>query len=233
MIIDRAFAPNMPGAAAFVSERPMAVGQVARRTLLPGQPIPINALEEQKIVTRGNVVKVVVEDGDLSIVTYGSSLQSGSAGFAHSAAESRHRRDHQRDHPAGRISADSERMMLRLLSLVVLALSISTADAAVRIKDIANLKGVRENQLVGYGLVIGLKGTGDTLRNSPFTEQSLQSMLDNMGINVRGTVAAHAKRRGRDRDRGVAALHRPAVRGSTSPCRRSATPPRCWVARSS
>jgi len=80
MIIDRAFAPNMPGAAAFVSERPMAVGRIARRTLLPGQLIPINALEEQKIVTRGNVVKVVVEDGDLSIITYGSSLQSGSAG---------------------------------------------------------------------------------------------------------------------------------------------------------
>jgi flagella basal body P-ring formation protein FlgA len=80
MIIDRAFAPNMSGAAAFVSERPMAVGRIARRTLLPGQLIPINALEEQKIVTRGNVVKVVVEDGDLSIITYGSSLQSGSAG---------------------------------------------------------------------------------------------------------------------------------------------------------
>jgi flagella basal body P-ring formation protein FlgA len=58
----------------------MAVGHIARRTLLPGQLIPINALEEQKIVTRGNVVKVVVEDGDLSIITYGSSLQSGSPG---------------------------------------------------------------------------------------------------------------------------------------------------------
>lgn len=46
---------------------------------------------------------------------------------------------------------------------------------------------MRENQLIGYGLVIGLKGTGDTLRNTPFTEQTLQSMLDNMGINIRGT----------------------------------------------
>ena len=44
---------------------------------------------------------------------------------------------------------------------------------------------MRENQIVGYGLVIGLNGTGDTLRNAPFTEQSLQSMLENMGINVR------------------------------------------------
>jgi flagellar P-ring protein FlgI len=57
--------------------------------------------------------------------------------------------------------------------------------AGVRIKDITTIKGVRENQLVGYGLVIGLSGTGDSLRNSPFTEQSLQSMLDRMGVNVR------------------------------------------------
>jgi flagellar P-ring protein precursor FlgI len=78
-------------------------------------------------------------------------------------------------------------MILRLLLGMILCLSISAAEAAVRIKDIATLKGVRENQILGYGLVIGLKGTGDTLRNSPFTEQSLQSMLDNMGINIRGT----------------------------------------------
>jgi flagellar P-ring protein precursor FlgI len=78
-------------------------------------------------------------------------------------------------------------MICRLIWGVILVLSITTADAAVRVKDIANLKGVRENQILGYGLVIGLKGTGDTLRNSPFTEQSLQSMLDNMGINIRGT----------------------------------------------
>jgi flagellar P-ring protein FlgI len=78
-------------------------------------------------------------------------------------------------------------MMLRLLSFFVLLFSCTVADAAVRIKDIANLKGVRDNQIIGYGLVIGLKGTGDTLRNAPFTEQSLQSMLDNMGINIRGT----------------------------------------------
>ncbi|WP_152046132.1 flagellar basal body P-ring protein FlgI [Aureimonas psammosilenae] len=58
-------------------------------------------------------------------------------------------------------------------------------NEGVRIKDITTIKGVRENQLVGYGLVIGLQGSGDSLRNSPFTEQSLQSMLDRMGVNVR------------------------------------------------
>ena len=80
MIVDRPFPMNMPGLAAFASERPMAVGRIARRALMPGQMIPLNALEEQKLVTRGNVVKVVMEDGGLTIVTYGSSLQSGTPG---------------------------------------------------------------------------------------------------------------------------------------------------------
>ena len=51
------------------------------------------------------------------------------------------------------------------------------------------MQGVRANQLIGYGLVIGLNGTGDSLRNAPFTDQSLQSMLDRMGINVRNSKA--------------------------------------------
>ncbi|ADZ72307.1 flagellar basal body P-ring protein FlgI [Polymorphum gilvum] len=76
--------------------------------------------------------------------------------------------------------------MRLLLALLAILLAVPPAAAMVRIKDIASLQGVRDNQLVGYGLVIGLQGSGDTLRNSPFTEQSLQSMLDSMGVNVRG-----------------------------------------------
>jgi flagellar P-ring protein FlgI len=57
--------------------------------------------------------------------------------------------------------------------------------AEVRIKDITFPLGPREYQLIGYGLVIGLQGTGDTLRNAPFTEQSTSSLLDRMGVNVR------------------------------------------------
>jgi flagellar P-ring protein precursor FlgI len=75
--------------------------------------------------------------------------------------------------------------MLRLLLLVIAVLCANGAEAMTRIKDIAAVQGVRDNQLVGYGLVMGLQGTGDTLRNSQFTEQSLQSMLDRMGVNVR------------------------------------------------
>lgn len=73
---------------------------------------------------------------------------------------------------------------------------ISSASAASRIKDIADFEGIRENQLIGYGLVVGLNGTGDTLRNAPFTRQSLQAMLERLGVNTRGvdlntnTVAA-------------------------------------------
>ena len=52
----------------------------------------------------------------------------------------------------------------------------------VRVKDVASLQESRDNQLVGYGLVIGLPGTGDSLRNSPFTEQSIRAMLENLGI---------------------------------------------------
>lgn len=55
-----------------------------------------------------------------------------------------------------------------------------------RIKDIVNFESVRENQLIGYGLVVGLNGSGDSLKNSPFTEQSLLAMLERLGVNVRG-----------------------------------------------
>lgn len=55
----------------------------------------------------------------------------------------------------------------------------------VRIKDIARFSGVRDNQLVGYGLVVGLNGTGDTLTNSPYTKESLTSMLERLGVNIR------------------------------------------------
>src|SRR4051795_13336515 len=81
-------------------------------------------------------------------------------------------------------------MIFRFLFVLTLVFSVARAHAAVRIKDIADIKGLRENQIVGYGLVIGLNGTGDTLRNAPFTEQSLQSMLENMGINVRNETTS-------------------------------------------
>lgn len=74
--------------------------------------------------------------------------------------------------------------MIRLLALIALAVAAFAPSAAAgsRIKDIATLQSSRDNQLVGYGLVIGLQGTGDGLRNAPFTEQSIRAMLENLGI---------------------------------------------------
>jgi flagellar P-ring protein precursor FlgI len=60
------------------------------------------------------------------------------------------------------------------------------AHAEARIKDIATFEGVRENMLMGYGLVVGLNGTGDKLTNNAFTEQSLIAFLERQGVNTRG-----------------------------------------------
>lgn len=80
MITERAFAPSLLGVAMFIEGRQILVGRMARRALLPGQPIPSNAVEDPWTVARGAQVKVVVEDSGLSIVTYGSAMQSGAPG---------------------------------------------------------------------------------------------------------------------------------------------------------
>lgn len=77
---------------------------------------------------------------------------------------------------------------LYLSFIFMLALGLQTADSASRIKDLVAVEGIRENQLVGYGLVVGLNGTGDSLNNSPFTRQSLQSMLERLGVNTRSAT---------------------------------------------
>lgn len=83
------------------------------------------------------------------------------------------------------------RRMIMTASLMAFVLAITSvfapsAFAYSRIKDLADVEGVRDNLLVGYGLVVGLNGTGDSLRNAPFTLQSIQSMLERLGVNTRG-----------------------------------------------
>lgn len=80
----------------------------------------------------------------------------------------------------------------RIVALILTALLLSgllpvpSADAAmVRVKDIVDYEGVRDNQLVGYGLVVGLSGTGDRLTNTIFTRETLISMLNRLGVNIR------------------------------------------------
>lgn len=80
------------------------------------------------------------------------------------------------------------RVVFAALAVVAIVAASATHAGAntARVKDITTVQGVRDNQLIGYGLVVGLSGTGDTLRNAPFTEQALKSMLDRMGVAVRG-----------------------------------------------
>jgi flagellar P-ring protein precursor FlgI len=77
------------------------------------------------------------------------------------------------------------------LALLLILLASAAEAASVRIKDIVNVQGVRGNDLVGYGLVVGLNGTGDSLRSIPFTEESLINLLERLGVSIeRGAVQA-------------------------------------------
>ena len=78
-------------------------------------------------------------------------------------------------------------MILRsFLCLAFLIFPIMGQSTPIRIKDLVEFDGVRSNDLVGYGLVVGLNGTGDGLRNSPFTEEMLSNILERLGVNVTG-----------------------------------------------
>ena len=83
----------------------------------------------------------------------------------------------------------------RVLLLIVLAalLTLALSAHAERIKDLANVSGARQNQLIGYGLVVGLDGTGDQTTQTPFTTQSLQSMLSQLGVNLPAGVNLQLK----------------------------------------
>ena len=81
-------------------------------------------------------------------------------------------------------------MYMRQLIAAALGLALAAgqylpAQAAPRLKDISDFEGIRENILIGYGLVVGLNGSGDSLRNAPFTRQSLIAMLERLGVNTR------------------------------------------------
>ena len=85
----------------------------------------------------------------------------------------------------GPVARASRHALLALASIAAVGAPVAATPAWAnpRIKDIADFEGVRDNQLVGYGLVVGLAGTGDSLRNAPFTRQSLAAMLERLGVN--------------------------------------------------
>jgi len=72
------------------------------------------------------------------------------------------------------------------IAIVFFVFCSSAVAGPVRIKDLVNFDGVRGNDLVGYGLVVGLNGTGDGLRNAPFTEEIMSNILERLGVNVTG-----------------------------------------------
>ncbi|MBS1031433.1 flagellar basal body P-ring protein FlgI [Gluconobacter cerinus] len=77
------------------------------------------------------------------------------------------------------------RRLTAIFCASILCIPSLTLAATVRIKDITDMEGVRTNQLIGYGLVVGLNGTGDRLTNSIFTRETLISMLNRLGVNIR------------------------------------------------
>ena len=81
-----------------------------------------------------------------------------------------------------------QKLISLLLMSVISVANVLPAQSASRIKDLVSVEGVRENQLVGYGLVVDLDGTGDSLRNAPYTEQSIIAMLERLGVNTRGST---------------------------------------------
>lgn len=74
----------------------------------------------------------------------------------------------------------------KIITTSLIALLPFMASAKTRIKDIAAVEGVRENLLVGHGLVVGLSGTGDNLKNTVFTKKGLTDFLERLGVNVQG-----------------------------------------------
>jgi flagellar P-ring protein precursor FlgI len=79
---------------------------------------------------------------------------------------------------------DTKRLVWLCLLVLTLAALFSPSAHATRIKEVAAIQGVRTNALTGYGLVVGLDGTGDQTTQTPFTTQSLQAMLQQMGVTV-------------------------------------------------
>ena len=184
MLDERADAAPRDGEGLYIRSRDGLIGKVARRTLLPRQPIPAMAVDNPRVVTVGAQVKV-----DLRRV------RASHRHLWHRSAGRRRRRPHSRPQSGQRplrfrprakrrVDPRRRRLMRSLVALCILLLA-PAALADVRIKDITAPVGPRDYQLIGYGLVIGLQGTGDTLRNAPFTEQSASALLDRMGVNVK------------------------------------------------
>ena len=188
MLADQSFPAGTRANAAILGERKLIVGKVARRTLVPGKPITANAIAEPDLVKRGTIIRAYLQRGRPLDHDAGPAPPVRRARRHHPVPQRRQRPRHHGQGASRRQHRHRNHPMKRLclLALLVGILAAGGADAATRIKDITSVQGVRDNLLIGYGLVIGLAGTGDTMRNAPFTEQSIKAMLDHLGVNVQG-----------------------------------------------
>ncbi len=91
--------------------------------------------------------------------------------------------------PLDQLQQDAMHPFRLAIALLMLLVALPARAEQVRIKDIADVEGIRSNPLIGYGLVVGLNGTGDKLNNSVFTRESLISMLERLGVNIRDQEA--------------------------------------------
>ncbi len=87
---------------------------------------------------------------------------------------------------AQRPATGVRRLVALTLAALIALLPLAGTATPVRLKDLVQFDGVRSNELLGYGLIVGLNGTGDGLRNSPFTEEIMTSILERLGVNVTG-----------------------------------------------
>ncbi|HQW09746.1 MAG TPA: flagellar basal body P-ring protein FlgI, partial [Steroidobacteraceae bacterium] len=83
--------------------------------------------------------------------------------------------------------------MHKSIATLLLAAALATPAHAERVKDLASVAGVRTNQLIGYGLVVGLDGTGDQTSQAPFTIQSIRTMLAKFGVTIPDNVNPQLK----------------------------------------
>ena len=120
-------------------------------------------------------------------------------------------------------------MKLCLLASLVIALP----SMAERLKDLASIQGVRDNPLIGYGLMVGLDGSGDQTMQTPFTTQSLNNMLGQLGVTVPAGTNMQLRNVASVMSRPRCRRLRGPARPSTSLCRRWAMPKACAVARCS
>ena len=119
------------------------------------------------------------------------------------------------------------RPFLFLIALLMLLAALPARAEQVRIKDIADVEGVRDNQLIGYGLVVGLNGTGDSLTRPSSPGSRLIGMLERLGVNTRDVPTCAPACRGRHGHGRPAGL-RPQGTRSMSPSRRSGIPRPFW-----